>query len=212
MIADILFLMFAGVLLLGACGVVMAKNPMYCVLFMILCFFNASGIFILLGAEFLGLLLIMVYVGAIAVMFLFVLMTIDIDFAILKQGFATYLPIGVLIAGTLLAELIVATQSGLFSPTVVTPQLPLNTDVTNTETLGNILFTNYLLPFQGAGMILLIAMVGAIVLAHRQREGVRRQDVNKQIARTVEDSLALTQPSVGKGVKATHWQPKSVEK
>lgn len=212
MLADILFLMFAGILLLGACGVIMAKNPMHCILFMILCFFNASGIFILLGAEFLGLLLIMVYVGAIAVMFLFVLMTIDIDFAVLKEGFAHYLPVGVLIAGTLLAELVIATQSGLFAPKVVTPQLVLNTDMTNTETLGNILFTNYVLPFQGAGLILLTAMIGAIVLAHRQREGVRRQNVNKQISRTVEDAIKLTQPRVGKGVKATHWQPKSVEK
>ncbi len=212
MIADILFIAFASILLLGALGVVVAKNPMYCVLSLILCFFNAAGLFLIMGAEFLGLLLIMVYVGAIAVMFLFVIMTIDIDFAKMKEGFATYLPVGLLVAGILLVELVASAWAGLFSNIGMgTPSMPTGTEENIVE-LGQVLFTNFILPFQGAGMILLIAMIGAIVLAHRKRTDVRRQDISKQIFRKQKDSMALTTPETGKGVTASHWDPKKVEK
>jgi NADH-quinone oxidoreductase subunit J len=206
MLADLLFLMFASILTMAGLGVISAKNPMYCILFMLLAFFNAAGLFILLGAEFLGLLLIMVYVGAIAVMFLFVLMTIDIDFAVLKQGFATYLPVGLLVAGLLAIELVAAALAGGFAearPAGAQAQ-------ENIVQLGHVLFTDYFLAFQGAGMILLVAMVGAIVLTHRRREGVKRQNIGKQIRRTKEESVTTASPQSGAGASAEHFKGEKV--
>lgn len=200
MIADLLFYMFAAVLLGGALGVVAGRNPMHCVLFLILAFLNAAGLFILIGAEFLGLLLVMVYVGAIMVLFLFVLMTINIDFSVLKRGHTSYLPLGFLVGGVLLAQLVIAIGSGLFSGTVLPASLPIEPEKQNIVALGEVLFTNYVYPFIGAGMILLLAMVGAIVLTHRRREGVKRQDITRQVARTPAQSIRLTQPEIGKGV------------
>lgn len=210
MLPDLLFLLFAAGLLAGALGVVAAKNPMYCVLGMIAAFVNASGLFLLFQAEFLGLLIIMVYVGAIAVMFLFVLMTIDIDFAVLKEGFAPYLPAGLMVAGALLAQFLFAAWGGLFSglgtPVTSGPQPE------NVVALGNVLFTTYALPFQAAGLVLLTAMIGAIVLTHRRRGGVKRQDVSAQIMRLRSDALTITKPKVGEGATFKHWSPKPVEK
>lgn len=213
MLADILFLTFAAILLVAGLGVVSAKNPMHAVLFMILAFFNAAALFILLGAEFLGLLLIMVYVGAIAVMFLFVVMTIDIDFAELKEGFATYIPIALLVAGVIFAQLLAAAGSVLLYDEPLTLQLGAKEDINseNIRQLGNILFTDYVVPFIGAAMVLLVAMIGAIVLTHRRRTDVKRQSVPKQIARTRTESLVITQPKTGEGVTQSHFVGKSVE-
>lgn len=202
MIADLLFMMFASVLLMAATGVILARNPMYCVLFLIVCFFNSAGLFLLLGAEFLGLLLVMVYVGAVAVMFLFVLMTINVDFCELKEGFANYLPSGVLIGGVLLAEVLMAAWGGLFASDkfVASSTLPMVEGEQNIVTLGSVLFTNYALPFQASALILLTAMVGAIVLTHRRRS-VKRQNIFDQISRKREDALEIVKIKPGQGVK-----------
>ena len=205
MIADLLFLLFGAGLLLGAGTVVLARNPMAGVLGLVFSFLNAAGLFILMQAEFLGLLLIMVYVGAITVMFLFVLMTIDLDFTRLREGFARYLPVGLLVAAAFLAEIVLAVTAapltGVGNPTGAPPTM---------ENLGQLLFTAYNLPFQVAGLILLTAMIGAITLTHRRRQGVLRQNIAAQVLRKVEDSVANTQPKVGQGVTASHWSPKSV--
>ncbi len=206
MIADILFLLFSLGLLMGAGAVVLGKNPMVGVLGMVFSFINAAGMFILLQSEFLGLLLIMVYVGAITVMFLFVLMTVDIDFAKLREGFAPYLPMGLLLVGALLAELaaaiFAAPLQGLGNP--VSPA--------TVGGLGQLMFTAYNIPFQVAGLVLLTAMIGAIVLTHRRRTDVKRQDIGTQVYRTVEDSMAIARPKVGAGASATHWVGKKAEK
>jgi len=211
MLADLLFLLFALGTLCGAGLIIAARNPMVGVLGMLMAFLNASGLFILFGAEFLGLLLIMVYVGAVAVMFLFVLMTIDIDFIRLKEGVAPYLPLGLLVVGVLAAEVIAAASLGLFA-TSVAPAVPAERAPQNIVALGRVLFTDYALPFQAAGLILLTAMVGAIVLTHRPRTGVRRQSVTAQVLRRRGESVTLTQPAVGQGVTARYFTPKPVEK
>lgn len=210
MIADLLFLLFAGILLLAGMGVIMAKNPMYCVLFLILAFFNAAGLFLLLGAEFLALLLIMVYVGAVAVMFLFVIMTIDIDFAVLKDGFATYLPVGALVAGLLLVEALMAAWGGAFGGSKLA-SLPMQPGVENIRQLGDVLFTVYAYPFLLAGMILLVAMVGAIVLTHRRRPDVQRQNIAKQINRTREESFENVKIKPGAKAKGNIFVGKGVK-
>ncbi|MFZ2620416.1 MAG: NADH-quinone oxidoreductase subunit J [Alphaproteobacteria bacterium] len=209
MLADLLFIFFAFILVVAALGVITAKNPMYCVLFMVLAFLNAAGIFLLLQAEFLGLLLVMVYVGAIAIMFLFVLMTVDIDFAQLKSGYATYLPMGLLVAALLAVELMAAGFGGIF--TTAMPPLAGVEQPDNIRQLGRVLFTDYVLPFQGAAFILLVAMIGAIVLTHRKRGNVKRQNVASQIARTKDESMLLTKPKSGEGVTRVHFAPKIVE-
>jgi len=201
MIADILFYVFASILLLGALGVVTAKNAMHCVLFMILTFFNAAGLFILLGAEFLGLLLIMVYVGAIAVMFLFVVMTVNVEFASKEEGFVKHLPVGLFVALVLLAELVFTAWNGMFGASGTTlSSLPLS-EKENIVQFGDVLFTSYVFPFILASLILLVAMVGAIVLAHRKREDVLRQNVPNQIARTRDEAVELVSVKTGSGIK-----------
>jgi NADH-quinone oxidoreductase subunit J len=211
MLADILFYLFAFGLLLGAGAVITARNPMYGVLGLIFTFLNAAGLFLLFYAEFLGLLIVMIYVGAIAVMFLFVLMTIDIDFAELREGFAPYLPAGLIVAAALAGELLVAASLGMFDNVGTGAGTPLNAP-TNIEQLGNVLFTDYALPFQAAGMILLTAMVGAIVLTHRRRGDVKRQDISAQLARSSKDGLVITKPVSGQGAQPIYWAPKSVER
>jgi NADH-quinone oxidoreductase subunit J len=210
MIATILFGIFAALLLAGAWAVVLARNPMVAVLGMIFAFVNAAGLFILMQAEFLGLLLIMVYVGAIAVMFLFVLMTIDIDFAQLKEGMAPYLPAGLLTVLLLFGLLGAAVVQGGLPEATGTPLV--NGEIENTRALGQVLFTNYALPFQMAGLVLLTAMVGAIVLTHRRRSGVRRQDIQMQVFRKREDAMVKTTPKLGAGAKVTHWNPQPFSK
>ena len=201
MIADILFFMFAGILLAGSLGVVLSKNPMYSVLFLVLSFFNAAGLFLLIGAEFLGLLLMMVYVGAIAVMFLFVLMTVDMtqqdDDGKKSPLFVTLV---LVTGGVLLFEIIISILGGVASNTRLSEFVATQSDVQNIVQLGQVLFTNYVYPFIAVSMILLVGMVGAIVLTHRKREGALKQDISEQIARTREESIEIVTPSLGKGI------------
>ena len=197
-----MFFAFSAFLLIGALGVIMSKNPAYSILCMILSFFNASGLFILMGAEFLGLLLVMVYVGAIAVMFLFVLMTIDIDFAELKTGFAKYAPFGLFVGAVLAFEIIFAIQGGLFSGLNSLQETAAlsGAEKSNIEQIGAVMFTQYVLPFLAVSIVLLIAMVGAICLTHRKRTDVKRQDINKQLSRTREQAVELKTVKPGEGI------------
>ena len=201
MIADILFFMFASILLAGSLGVVLSKNPMYSVLFLVLSFFNAAGLFLLIGAEFLGLLLMMVYVGAIAVMFLFVLMTVDMtqqdDDGKRSPLFVTLV---LVTGGVLLFEIIISILGGVASNTRLSEFVATQSDVQNIVQLGQVLFTNYVYPFIAVSMILLVGMVGAIVLTHRKREGALKQDISEQIGRTREESIEIVTPSLGKGI------------
>lgn len=200
MLADLIFYIFAVVLLASGLGVVLARNPIFSVLFLVLCFFNCAGLFVLMGAEFLGLLLVLVYVGAIAVMFLFVLMTIDIDFAMLKEGFANYLPVGLLTGALMVTELVLAGQAGLFTTEMANQAMPVAQDAQNIVAIGQVLFTDYLAPFQLAGLVLLTAMVGAITLTFRRRDGVRRQNISKQVLTRREDAVEMKKVKPGEGL------------
>lgn len=213
MLPDLLFLLFAFGILMGATFVIFARNPMVGVMGLILTFLNAAALFILMGAEFLGLLMVMVYVGAIAVMFLFVLMTIDIDYAALKERFAPHMPAGLLVVGVLAAELVLAVTATASAPALTPPVVLAETDqAQNIVQLGRILFTTYAVPFQTAGFILLTAMVGAIVLAHRTRPDAKRQSITAQVLRKKQDGLTLTKPKSGAGATPTYWNPKPVAK
>lgn len=195
----IFFYLFSAVLIASAVMVIGSRNPVHSVLFLILAFVNAAGLFILLGAEFLGMILIVVYVGAVAVLFLFVVMMLDIDFVELRQGFLSYLPVGALIGIVLLVELLLVVGGWIFAPDA-TPAVPVTADVSNTEALGAILYTRYVYFFQTAGMVLLVAMVGAIVLTLRHRENVRRQSPADQVARTPATSIEVRKVESGKGL------------
>lgn len=200
-VADILFYLFASITVLAAGLVITARNPMYSVLGLIVAFFNVGGLFIILGAEFLGLLLLMVYVGAVAVMFLFVILTININYEVLKDGFTRYAPAGVVVGALVLVEIVLAVWLGIHNmPAPAFVSLPAG-EAQNIEAIGQVLFTNYLLPFQMSALILLVAMIGAIVLTHRKREGVHRQDIGQQVLRQRKDSVYLAKPQSGKGVK-----------
>jgi NADH-quinone oxidoreductase subunit J len=180
----IAFYVFAAVLVASAVLVVANRNPVYSVLFLILTFFNAAGLFVLLGAEFLAMMLVVVYVGAVAVLFLFVVMMLDINFAELRAGFARYAWIGAIVGIILVAEIIFVVSSGAMAPAITTlAGSPTPAGISNTQALGNILYTDYFYLFQAAGIVLLIAMIGAIVLTHREREGVKRQRIAAQLAR-----------------------------
>ena len=195
------FYLFSAVLVASAVMVIASRNPVHSVLFLILCFFNAAGLFILMGAEFLAMILVVVYVGAVAVLFLFVVMMLDVDFVELRQGFLNYLPVGALVGVVRLAELLIVLGGWAFSPTIAAnPGVPITAEVSNTAALGAILYTRYVYFFQASGLILLVAMIGAIVLTHRKRSGVRSQNVARQIARRPQDATVNTQPEVGKGV------------
>ena len=201
MIQSLAFYFFAAVLVLSALMVISARNPVHSVLFLILGFFNAAGLFILLGAEFIAMILVIVYVGAVAVLFLFVVMMLDISFADLRRGAMQYVPLGLLIGGILLVELFVVYGTWAFAPgamdnlAAVAPET-----LTNTEALGTMLYTDYVFVFQISGLILLVAMIGAIVLTLRQREGVRRQKVGDQFARKPEDAMEIQKVTSGSGV------------
>ena len=193
------FYLFATLAIASGAMVVLAKNPVHAVLFLILTFFNAAGLFVLLGAEFLAMLLIVVYVGAVAVLFLFVVMMLDVDFAELKAGFIKNAPVGALVGGVVLAELIAlfAFKGLAIAPGRVSAAA-IPSGLSNTEALGQILYTKYVYFFQGAGMVLLVAMIGAIVLTLRHREGVKRQSVPAQIARGPKTALEIVKvPSGG---------------
>jgi NADH-quinone oxidoreductase subunit J len=202
-IQAIAFYLFAAVTVAAAVMVVSARNPVHSVLFLILAFFNAAGLFVLMGAEFIAMILVIVYVGAVAVLFLFVVMMLDINFAELRQGFLQYLPVGGLIGLVLLAELIFLAGTWLTKPIAAArPAAPVPSaeQITNTHALGRILYTDYLLLFQMAGLVLLVAMVGAIVLTLRSREGVRRQRIGAQLARRRSDAVELKKVQPGSGV------------
>ena len=202
-IASLAFYVFAAMTV--ACGVMViaARNPVHSVLFLILDFFNSAGLFVLMGAEFLAMILVIVYVGAVAVLFLFVVMMLDINFVELREGFLQYLPIGALIGLILLVELIMVIGVWAFAPeaagVAAAPTPPIE-NVTNTEALGALIYTRYIYLFQAAGLILLIAMIGAIVLTLRQREGVRRQNIARQNTRPRSASVEIKEVQPGQGI------------
>ncbi len=198
----IAFYLLALVTIAAGLLVVSAKNPVHSVLFLITAFFSAAGLFVLLGAEFLAMLLIVVYVGAVAVLFLFVVMMLDIDFEALRDGFAQYLPIGGLVAGVLTIEMIMVAVSVATNGKASANALPNASPggFSNTEALGRVLYTDYVFFFQAAGLVLLVAMIGAIVLTLRHKPGVKRQDIGKQIARTPKTGMELVQIKPGEGI------------
>ncbi len=201
MLAAIAWWMMALVAIVSAIGVISARNPVHSVLFLILTFFSAAGLFVLLGAEFLAMLLVVVYVGAVAVLFLFVVMMLDVDFVELKQGFLEYLPAGFVVAIALFAELALvagASMGANGAPIALAPNAP--GEVTNAEAIGRVLYTDYLLLFQMAGLVLLVAMIGAIVLTLRRRPGVKRQNIAAQVGRRRSDGVELKDIRPGQGL------------
>jgi NADH-quinone oxidoreductase subunit J len=202
-IGALFFYLFSAVAIASAIMVVGSRNPVHSVLFLILAFFNAAGLFIILGAEFLALVLVFVYVGAVAVLFLFVVMMLDVDFVELRQGILNYLPIGALVGVVLLAELLVVLGGWVFSPnlaTVIVVPIPGIGGISNTTALGQILYTRYIFFFQSAGIILLVAMVGAIVLTLRHKPNVKRQSINEQNARTPAIAVEVRKVQSGRGL------------
>jgi NADH-quinone oxidoreductase subunit J len=180
--------------------VIAAKNPVHSVLFLILAFVNAAGLFLLLGAEFLAMILVVVYVGAVAVLFLFVVMMLDVDFAELRQGFLQYLPVGALVGLIFLVELVLVVGAWAASPTLLKPAVSATpAGVTNTEAIGRVLYTTYIHYFQLAGIVLLVAMIGAIVLTLRHKPHVRRQDIGTQVGRTREAAIEVRKVRSGQG-------------
>ena len=197
------FYLFATVAIASGVMVIAARNPVHSVLFLILAFFNAAGLFVLMGAEFIAMILVIVYVGAVAVLFLFVVMMLDINFVEMRQGFLQYLPVGGLIGVILLVELLFVFASWAALPDagmLAAAPIPPSDAVNNTRAIGRLLYTQYVYLFQASGMVLLVAMIGAIVLTLRTREGVRRQNISKQIGRSVEDSVEIKKVETGKGI------------
>jgi NADH-quinone oxidoreductase subunit J len=197
------FYMFATVAIAAGVMVISARNPVHSVLFLIAAFFNAAGLFVLMGAEFLAMILVIVYVGAVAVLFLFVVMMLDINFVEMRQGFLQYLPVGGLIGVILLIELLFIFASWTVTPdaaNVAAAPMPALAEVSNTRALGLLLYTTYIYFFQAAGLVLLVAMIGAIVLTLRVRKGVRRQKVPDQLRRARADSVEIKKVETGKGI------------
>ncbi|MEO6608834.1 MAG: NADH-quinone oxidoreductase subunit J [Aestuariivirga sp.] len=195
------FYLFAIVAIASAMLVITSRNPVHSVLFLILCFFNAAGLFILLGAEFLAMILVVVYVGAVAVLFLFVVMMLDVDFSELREGMLNYLPIGGVIGLILLVELVLLGSTIAISPDMVShASAPTAGDLSNTKALGEILYTKYVFFFQTAGLILLVAMVGAIVLTLRHRVGIKRQNVAAQVARGPATAIEIVKVASGEAI------------
>jgi NADH-quinone oxidoreductase subunit J len=209
MIPALFFYLFAGVCVASAVMVIASRNPVHSVLFLILAFVNASGLFILMGAEFLGMVLIFVYVGAVVTLFLFVIMMLDVDFAELREGFIQYLPVGIVIGGIFLFELLLTVGAWVINPTVTkTITSPIPSNVSNTEALGLVIYTRYIHYFQLSGMVLLVAMIGAIVLTLRHKAFVKRQDINVQNARTPELAMSVRKVASGQGLMesdAAEW-------
>jgi NADH-quinone oxidoreductase subunit J len=201
MIAAPFFYLFSAMAIAAAVMVIASRNPVHSVLFLILCFFNAAGLFILAGAEFLAMILVVVYVGAVAVLFLFVVMMLDVDFVELRQGMLDYLPVGGTIGLIVLVELALVAGSWAVDPaSVKTIAAPVPGDITNTEALGRILYTDYIYYFQAAGLVLLVAMIGAIVLTLRHKAGVKRQAVADQVARSPATAIELRKVKPGQGI------------
>ena len=195
------FYLFAGICVASAFMVIASKNPVHSVLYLILAFVNASGLFVMMGAEFLAMILIVVYVGAVAVLFLFVVMMLDVDFAELRQGFLQYLPVGGLVGAVFLAELLLVVGAWVIGGNVTKPAISaIPAGVSNTEALGRVLYTQYIYYFQAAGLVLLVAMVGAIVLTLRHKAGVKRQNISAQNARTRETAIDVVKVQPGQGL------------
>jgi len=199
MLTPIIFYMFAAWLLASAAMVVTVRNPVYAVLFLILCFFNGAGLFLMMGAEFVAFILLMVYVGAVAVLFLFVVMMLDIDFTDFKRGFSKYLPIGGFVAVVLAVQLAMIAAAWKTDPKAIGPALPSEGAIENTRALGHVLYTEYFYPFQVLGFILLVAMVGAIVLTLRTRKDARHQDPRRQLSRTIAETVEIVSIKPGEG-------------
>ena len=204
----IAFYLMAAATLTSAFAVVSAKNPVHSVLFLIAAFFSSAGLFVLLGAEFLAMLLVVVYVGAVAVLFLFVVMMLDVDFTQLRQGFARYMPLGGLIAGGLAIEMIVVSTTVATKGAARLNDTPMAqgkgavASMSNAEAIGRVLYTNYVYFFQAAGMVLLVAMIGAIVLTLRHKPGVKRQVIMDQVLRTPATGMRMVSPKPGEGIDA----------
>jgi NADH-quinone oxidoreductase subunit J len=196
------FYLFATIVITSGVMTIASRNPVHSVLWLILAFFNAAGLFLLIGAEFLAFLLVIVYVGAVAVLFLFVVMMLDVDFAQLRAGFARYLPVGILLAVALFAEIVLAILARGAGPIQLGRRAaPIDLGVGNIEALGALLYTRYVFIFEAAGLVLLVAMVGAIVLTHRHRSDFRPQKVSDQVRRRPEDAVVNMHPGVGQGVE-----------
>ena len=208
-LSALFFYLFAGICVASAVMVIVSRNPVHSVLFLILAFVNAAGLFVLMGAEFLGMVLIFVYVGAVATLFLFVIMMLDVDFTELREGFLEYLPIGLVIGGIFLAELLLVAGGWIINPGIAKAiTSPIPGDVSNTAALGLVLYTKYIHYFQLAGMVLLVAMIGAIVLTLRHKANIKRQDINVQNARTPEMAMAMRKVAPGQGLSdadAAEW-------
>jgi len=202
-LAGLFFYLFAAITIASAFMVIAARNPVHSVLFLILTFVNAAGLFVLIGAEFLAMILIVVYVGAVAVLFLFVVMMLDVDFAELRQGFLQYLPVGVIVGLVFLVELLLVVGSWIASPGVasaISAPIPPAAQVTNTQALGRVLYTNYVHYFELAGVILLVAMIGAIVLTLRHKANVKRQDISAQNARSKASAMEVRKVQSRQGI------------
>ena len=203
LIPTIMFYVFAAITVLSAVMVISSKNPVHSVFFLILAFFNSAGLFVLLGAEYIAMTLVIVYVGAVAVLFLFVVMMLDINFAELRQGFMKYVPLGFGVAFIVFVELVAVFGVSVRKPAplaAASQVIPAADKVSNTSAVGNVLYTYYIYPFQMAGIILLIAMIGAIVLTLRSRPGVRKQNISRQNNRRREDSVEIVSVETGKGI------------
>ena len=197
----VFFYLFAGVCVASAFMVIAAKNPVHSVLYLILAFVNAAGLFVMMGAEFLAMILIVVYVGAVLVLFLFVVMMLDVDFAELRQGFLQYLPIGVLVGVVFLAELLLVVGAWVIGPGLpLAISSPIPGNLTNTEALGRVLYTQYVYYFQASGVVLLVAMIGAIVLTLRHKPNIKRQNISDQVARTKQTAMEVRQVKSGQGL------------
>ncbi|MBL8644175.1 MAG: NADH-quinone oxidoreductase subunit J [Rhodospirillaceae bacterium] len=202
-VASLAFYLFAFIAVVSALNVIFQRNPVHSVLWLILTFFNAAGLFVLLGAEFLAMLLVVVYVGAVAVLFLFVVMMLDINITMIREGFMKYLPVGAFIGIVLLVELALVYGGWVMSPQAEALRLAPTPDITqidNTEALGRIMYTQYVYVFQAAGLVLLVAMIGSIVLTLRRRPGVRKQNISTQVNRRKEDTVEVVKAPVGKGI------------
>ncbi|MEG3086571.1 NADH-quinone oxidoreductase subunit J [Sphingomonas sp. PB4P5] len=202
MIQAIAFYLFAAMVIVSGALTITSRNPVHAVLWLILAFFNAAGLMVLVGAEFIAMLLVIVYVGAVAVLFLFVVMMLNVDFAELRAGFARYAAIGLALAIALAAEVMIA--FGAWSAggiELARRAAPIDPVVSNIAAIGQLLYTRYLFVFEGAGLVLLVAMIGAIVLTHRERGGVRGQNISRQVARRPQDATRNTQPVVGQGIE-----------
>ncbi|MBM3570279.1 MAG: NADH-quinone oxidoreductase subunit J [Alphaproteobacteria bacterium] len=200
-LAALAFYLFAAIAVAAGAMVIGARNPVHSVLYLILAFFNAAGLFVLLGAEFIAMILVIVYVGAVAVLFLFVVMMLDINFAEFRQGFHQYLPVGGLIGLILLVELLLVVAGWNLDPDMLSlAAAPTPAEITNTHAIGQVLYTRYIYLFQAAGLILLVAMIGAIVLTLRARTGVRRQSIAAQLARTRAEAVELRKVAPRQGI------------